>query len=168
MYKKTSVFGFLWCFLYGYLIYLSIDAALFWLTGDYIFPFSARFVVDLPFVFIADRLNLNESAVNFIQLLLYGIIFLVPGFVFSLKTAVTGLKQPNEFRKKQSFAIFFIIFNLVVLAIGITSIIPLDEPFLIEFDRLSICVSAAFIISLPFFIADLIKNKKDLINKSIK
>jgi hypothetical protein len=162
MYKKTTIFGFLNCLIYGCLIYLSIETAIFWL-GETAFPFIAESIYDLPFVFLADKLSLNEPAVRFIQQLLLSVMFFIPGFVFSIKIAINGLKQPKKFKNKRAFVIFFIIFNFALLAVGILSIIPLDEPFRIEFDCFSIGVIAAFIVPLPLFIADFVKNRRDLI-----
>jgi hypothetical protein len=149
------------------LIYSAIDSALFWLNAS-ANPFSAEVVFDLPFVFIADKLSLSYSAVAFIQILFITLPLLVPCFLFALKTALNGRKQPDEFRKKRASVIFFIILNLLVLAIGIASMIPLDEPFRVEFDTVSAVIIAAIILPLPFFIADLAKNKKDLIEKTAK
>jgi hypothetical protein len=191
MYKKTAVFGFLNCLLYAFIfcmtIYFAFDAFEFYSHFDSIPPFSAHFFGELPFEFIADKFGLN----HFTGYLLYSsvlLLLIVPSLVCALKAAIGGLKQPNEFRKKRPAVISLIILNLILIAFTLLANIPLGASsvtvkvvydflgtyslggavYKMEIGLGDIATVAVLILSPLFFIADLIKNKKDLLDKTTK
>jgi hypothetical protein len=146
-------------------------------------PIITDFLGELLSVFIADKFGINKFAVYMIDAAAIITVF-GAGFICALKAAVGGLKQPNEFRKKRPASVLLIILNFVIIALLFARYIPFGVPFkiTIAYELWTTVLSRAtikiglfdigfftlLILPIPVFVADLVKNKRDLLEKPIK